>query len=375
MNLRIPLLVLAVVVPLHTTVCRACSALMFHDRGVSLVARNLDWHADYPGLLVLNPRNTRKQALGWTPSGPALPKPDAFAWTSAFGSVTFTAIGREFPAGGINERGLVVEEMTLGETQYPNDPSKTALFTAQWMQYLLDTCATVDEVGAALKSVVPAGPPNHFLIGDADGRCCVVEFLGGKAVVHRDAGLPVRVSTNGGYRDHADHLLRHRGFGGDAEIPTDHESRSRFVIAADGLRRLRGRPAASPEDMFAILDRIGDLRGGTRRQIVYDLVKRRIVFRTQGGAGACSVELAKLDFEGAARMLPLGGGASGDVTGKLVAFDPAANERIVRTMWNNVRRDPDARSAIDGVLRRNRQTLDDWIGVFAAYPGTCRKEK
>jgi Penicillin V acylase and related amidases len=40
-------------------------------------------------------------------------------WISKYGSITFNQSGREFPHGGINEKGLVIEQMWLDEAAYP----------------------------------------------------------------------------------------------------------------------------------------------------------------------------------------------------------------------------------------------------------------
>ena len=41
------------------------------------------------------------------------------SWTSKFGNVTFNQYGKEFPTGGMNENGLVIELMWLNEARYP----------------------------------------------------------------------------------------------------------------------------------------------------------------------------------------------------------------------------------------------------------------
>ena len=71
-----------------------------------------------------------------------------FTWTSRFGSLTFNQYGREFPSGGINEKGLVVELMWLDDTRYPAPDGRGELPTLQWIQYQLDTAANVDDANS-----------------------------------------------------------------------------------------------------------------------------------------------------------------------------------------------------------------------------------
>src|SRR5581483_9546892 len=99
--------------------------------------RNLDWDWEN-GLVFINARQVQKRAfvLG----------PNAATWTSKYGSVTFNQFGRELPFGGMNEAGLVVENMWLTETQYPAGDSRPEINMLQWIQYQLDTCSTVAEV-------------------------------------------------------------------------------------------------------------------------------------------------------------------------------------------------------------------------------------
>jgi penicillin V acylase-like amidase (Ntn superfamily) len=44
--------------------------------------------------------------------------PNPAKWVSRYGSVTFNQYGCENPTGGMNEAGLVVEQMWLDESAY-----------------------------------------------------------------------------------------------------------------------------------------------------------------------------------------------------------------------------------------------------------------
>ena len=65
------------------------------------------------GLMIVNKRGVLKTAMV-NDKEPGVSQP--VSWTSQYGSVTFNRFGRELPFGGMNEAGLVVEQMTLFET-------------------------------------------------------------------------------------------------------------------------------------------------------------------------------------------------------------------------------------------------------------------
>lgn len=104
------------------------------------LGRNLDWDWE-DGMIFINPRNVRKTAI-------VISLQDAAKWTSKYGSVTFNQLGREFPFGGMNEKGLVIENMWLDGTQYPQPDARPEVNMLQWIQYQLDNYSTVAEVVA-----------------------------------------------------------------------------------------------------------------------------------------------------------------------------------------------------------------------------------
>ena len=129
------------------------------------------------------------------------------AWTAKFGSVTFNQFGRDYPMGGMNQAGLVVELMWLEETEYPAGDARLPLGVLEWIQYQLDTASTIDDVLASDEKVrISGGAPLHYLVADGGGRAATVEFLHGKLVAHTDDSLPVSVLTNSTYKDSLGYL-------------------------------------------------------------------------------------------------------------------------------------------------------------------------
>ncbi len=69
---------------------------------------------------MINQRNLEKVALVDLAEKPA-------KWISKFGSITFNQIGRDLPYGGMNENGLVVEQMTLDQTVYLSRDNRSGI--------------------------------------------------------------------------------------------------------------------------------------------------------------------------------------------------------------------------------------------------------
>ena len=116
---------------------------------------------------------------------------ETISWVSQYGSITFNQYGKEFPTGGMNEKGLVVELMWLDETKYPAADNRPAVGVLQWIQYQLDNCATIEDVIATdkkLRIASTGNPPLHYLVADANGRAATIEFLEGKMVIHQGQG-------------------------------------------------------------------------------------------------------------------------------------------------------------------------------------------
>jgi choloylglycine hydrolase len=91
---------------------QACTTFLMKDAKNNLYyGRNFDFPVG-EGLIQINERNMVKQAM-------VLPSDKPFSWVSLYGSITFNQVGREFPYGGMNEAGLVVEQMWLDGTRYP----------------------------------------------------------------------------------------------------------------------------------------------------------------------------------------------------------------------------------------------------------------
>lgn len=178
---------------LHSFVVFPCTSFALKNGINLLLGHNLDWHIGI-GLMVINKRNVEKTALMDSSENPA-------KWVSRFGSITFNQVGRDLPFGGMNEKGLVVEQMTLDQTEYPGRDSRPAVSACQWIQYQLDNCSNIQEVINTDKGIriVDRNSKFHFLICDRSGTSAVVEFLNGKMIARTDKRLPVAALANSPY--------------------------------------------------------------------------------------------------------------------------------------------------------------------------------
>lgn len=97
--------VLILLLLFFTTNAISCTTFVLKNSNNLVFGRNLDWFSDN-GIVVINKLNIKKTALVFPPEKPV-------TWTSRYGSITFNQFGKEFPFGGINEKGLVVELMVV----------------------------------------------------------------------------------------------------------------------------------------------------------------------------------------------------------------------------------------------------------------------
>ena len=98
----------------------ACSTFLLEKDHRFLLAKSYDWIFE-DGIVIVNKRHIAKQAMTISSDHP-------MQWISKYGSITFTQAGRELPMGGMNEIGLAIELMWLGDTTYPSPDSRPTVF-------------------------------------------------------------------------------------------------------------------------------------------------------------------------------------------------------------------------------------------------------
>src|SRR3954468_12937843 len=142
----------------------ACTTFFINKDGQLVFGRNYDWVTE-TGVVHTNLRDQVKTSL-------PLENGKTTSWISKWGSVTFNQYGKEFPNGGMNEKGLVIELMWLDKSEYPKTDERPPFSVLQWIQYQLDNCSSVDEVLATdqMIRVVSNGAPQHYLLADGNGN-------------------------------------------------------------------------------------------------------------------------------------------------------------------------------------------------------------
>ncbi|HEX2534363.1 MAG TPA: linear amide C-N hydrolase [Chitinophagaceae bacterium] len=303
---------------LHGVSVLACSTFLLSRNGQHVFGRNYDWVSGN-GMLMVNARGARKAAFN-QPGEPGI------EWTSACGSVTFNQFGKEFPHGGMNEKGLVVELMWLAGSTYPEADQRAAMNELQWIQFQLDNCATVAEVIATDTLVRISrnnAAPLHYLVADATGAAATIEFVDGKMKVHQGRELPYPVLTNTVYEEAVRGLKN-----GDRSD----NSVERFTTACRQVQRFQQSGAATPAVPFAFTI-LNDIAQGdyTKWQIVYDISNRQVYFETSGNKGRKALDFSSVDFScaGTSLALDLQEARTGDVARQLSRLSPAQNKALI----------------------------------------------
>src|SRR5215207_8648578 len=168
-------LALIIIIYSHVSFLHACTTFFINKSGQMVFGRNYDWITD-AGMVCTNLKGLSKISMQ-TENG------ETISWVSLYGSITFNQYGKEFPTGGMNEKGLVVELMWLDETKYPSNDERPAIGVLQWIQYQLDNCATIEEVLATdkiMRIATVGTTPLHYLVADGKGNAATIEFLQGK---------------------------------------------------------------------------------------------------------------------------------------------------------------------------------------------------
>lgn len=223
--------------------------------GTVLVGRNMDFRYDLGTNLWALPRGIERGT-------------DDLRWTARYGSLVAACFDM-ISADGLNEAGLAGHILWLAEAAYgPRDESRPALPLSLWLQYFLDTCATVAEAVAWIEEtkvqLIPIDDPNtgepptlHLALDDATGDSAIIEYIGGEPHIWHSRDY--RVMTNSPTYDRQLEFLKEiEGFGGDRPLPGTNDAADRFARAAYYVDRL-------PDPKTTVEAVAGVLRSATAR--------------------------------------------------------------------------------------------------------------
>jgi penicillin V acylase-like amidase (Ntn superfamily) len=213
---------------------QACTRVTYLGSDDSVItARSMDWAVDVGTNLWIFPRGMQRNGEAG---------PHSLEWASKYGSVIATGYDSS-TTDGMNEKGLVANLLWLVESEYPkHGGSKPGLAISLWAQWVLDNFATVQEAVDTLNAepftLVTANVPGqerlatlHLAISDASGDSAIIEYIGGKQVIHHDRKY--QVMTNSPTFDKQLAMEEYwRGIGGTVMLPGTNRAADRFARAS-----------------------------------------------------------------------------------------------------------------------------------------------
>lgn len=304
-----------------------CISMRIMNQDSLLLANNYDSPQEV-GYLVTNLRGLEKEAFIRVPDQP-------LKWTARYGSVTFNQLGKEFPHEGMNEAGLVTTQVILPQTRYPSDEGRPAIREIQLAQFLLDTCASIDEVRRALDGLrlVQSTAPFHYMFMDADGNTAVLEYIDGSERWYAGESLPLPVLANNTYEDAITYLQGdHSRYKEDSPY-----GRNSLIRVEKAAARLRSIPESGDLKDFAFSSLDMCVREDNQWQIVYDALNGAIHFRTTESRNIKYVHFSELRLS--ARATPeymwMDKPSKDNVSQRLNSYTPALNRELVYFFFSN----------------------------------------
>ncbi len=293
----------------------ACTSFSLDNGGHAVFGSNYD-NRIQEGLLFVNKRGVTK--TGWEAGTTG----KYARWTAEYGSVTFSVSGAQMAWAGMNEAGLAISTMALNGTRDPEPDERPPLFSPLWIQYQLDTSATIEEVMANDSRVRITRVVDHYLVCERSGACATVEFLDGKTVFHTGETMPVEALANTSYSRSVDARQADRLSG---------DSLRRFGIVADRVADFQ--PTDAPSAVayaFETLEQASAQAVGpgiTSWSIVFDTENLYIHFRTYRSPQVRYVDFSRLDFgcDTPVEMLDVNAPLAGDISDKLDRYSFQAN--------------------------------------------------
>lgn len=196
----VSLLVLGSLVLSGLPTASACTGIrLTSGDGTVIHARTLEFGMDLDSEVLVIPRNYNR--IGTTPDG----KP-GMKWTTKYASVGANGFDQPVLFDGLNEKGLSAGLFyfpgTAGYMPFKATDSEKTIAAWELGSWILETCATIDEVKQAIeKVVVPAivlpelgfSPGVHYIVTDASGASITIEYVDGALNVYDN---PLGVLTN-----------------------------------------------------------------------------------------------------------------------------------------------------------------------------------
>lgn len=330
-------------------VVHACTRLVYlGDNQQVMTARSMDWTKDMQTNLWVFPQGMHREGA----AGPL-----SLVWTSKYGSVI--ASGYDISTtDGINEVGLSANLLWLAESEYPEpDRGKPGLSIAAWAQYVLDNFKTVAEAVESLEAKplhIVSKPEEgetrlttlHLSISDATGDSAIIEYIGGKQVIHHSRKYQV-MTNSPVFEKQLEMNAYWQTINGMEELPGTNRSPDRFARASFYVNSLPKDQDArfTLASVFSVIRNVSvpfgfttpeqSLISSTRWHTVADHKQKQYFFESAVTPNTFWVDLKKLDFSkatGKVRKLDLGPHQttiySGEVSARFVESAPFKFEGI-----------------------------------------------
>lgn len=302
---------------------QACTRAVYLGPDNNIItARSMDWKVDVGTNLWIFPRGMKRDGAGG---------PGTLNWTSRYGSVIATGYDIS-TTDGVNEAGLAANLLWLVESEYPPANSgKPPLSLSVWAQYVLDNYATVAEAVAALEkepfSVVTDKVPGesrlatlHLSLSDSSGDSAIIEYIGGKQVIHHSRDYQVMTNSPIFEKQLAQESYW-RDIGGTVMLPGTNRSADRFARATFYINAIPKdeNPDLALASVFSVIRNVSVPYGittpdqpnisSTRWRTVVDHKRQLYFFESAISPNTFWVDLKKIDFSpgtGKVKKLDLG---------------------------------------------------------------------
>lgn len=307
-----------------TGIARACTTFLINHNGQIVFGRNYDWITGN-GMVCTNQKGLVKISYKQIDG-------NAINWVSKYGSVSFNQYGKEFPTGGMNEKGLVIELMWMDGTQYPLYDSRPVVSELQWIQYQLDNCSTIAEVikTDTLLRISSSSTPLHFLIADSTGNAATLEYINGKLVAHYDKDLPFPVLTNNFYSSSAKYVLNNNNLSNPYSFQGN--SIERFATACTMINNFQTKNINQPiiDYSFKILETVKQANF-TKWSIVYDITNRKIYFKSADHQKIKWLRFSDFDFSSTINSLLfyINQNFKGDIVKYFIPFTADISKKVL----------------------------------------------
>lgn len=293
----------------------ACSEIFVCFKNQALIsARNFDFIDGVGNIFhtrVDTPRESQHVPQGCTP----------LTWKAKYASISFnkifTAEGQRTLAGvdGMNTEGFKAGTYFLTDSRFTSVSSGKAIDVGSLLQYMLDTCSSVEQaindITSGEYAVTATEMPGleiklHLFIHDANGESAIVEFIDRETIITRNPQVPVITNTK--YDESLEHLKTCDGFGGKNPVGGTESSLDRFTRAAYAYKNIAQYAKETGKNTFSVWDGFGAIQsvavppafahGFTQWTIVSDIYNRNMYFRTAANASVVKIDLNQIAREG-----------------------------------------------------------------------------